>query len=168
MNVNRFKQLLESKLGNVRPLLFEQNPTGDTPSQNLDQGKTVKINGKDIPTYNDATKKNATYGQLLSQAYNNQVVDNTGGGVFSKISDIDQSLVDYVVTVTGKKGGSWVVDCDEIENKGNANYGKLNSFVGGPNLPLTDKSKLMFKRYCVANFPKQNFPWKATTPLYDN
>jgi len=168
MNVNRFKQLLEATMGNVRPLLLEQNPTGDTPSQNVDQSKTVKINGKDILVYNEATKKNSSYYHLLFQAYKDQIIDNTGGGVLRSIKDVDQSLINFTIEFTGKKGGNFNVECDTLNDEGNASYGYLQHFMEpGKNIDITDDTRLMLKRYCIALFPNQNFSYKATTPLYD-
>lgn len=158
MNVNRFKQLLESKLGNVKPLLFEQNPTGDTPTQNIDQGKTVKINRKDIPMYNEATKTNNTYKQLLFQAYYD---------IVQKVSEDEATNYNELAIYLKGNAIPYRLNCEDLEKLTELPL-ESGTETGKPFKIKDVNTKNMLKRYCIAYFPKLELSYRSTTPLYDN
>jgi hypothetical protein len=189
MNVNRFKQLLESTMGDVRPLISEQATTVTTQPVAAGGGgtaKTVKINGVDVPTHDDSTGKNATYSKLLLQAYNSskigsetikQISKNGDGVVLVYVSDA--KLNDYENSVKDPLGWSYSVDCEKLDGLtelpgggSTRGWGKRKSLNGlktaNHDIKLDDAGKLMLKRYCIAYFPKMELSYKATTPLYDN
>jgi len=169
MNVNRFKQLLESKLGNVRPLLFEQNPTGNTPTQNVDQGKTVKVNGILVPTYDESTKKEKTKIKIYDQAYNN--LGNNKIGLITKSNSFNDEELSIRINDI-----DYNVDCQDIGAIGaNGKYTieKLPPIVAGQgSFKIKDENmRLMLKRFCKAYFPnpKFEFYWDASSVQdYDN
>ena len=107
MELNRFKQLLESTMGNVKPLIMEQ-PTGDTPGQititsSLDFSATD--NQKPIGfSYVDG-------GTGVSIMNNSQGVKTKGGNYMgvtdSKVGftyvNIPQKLNDFEIILADKK-----------------------------------------------------------------
>ena len=101
----RFKQLLESRIGDIRPLILE-NPPENIPTQNVDQSKTVKINGKVIPMYNEATKTNNTYKQLLFQAYND---------IVQKVSEDEATNYDELAIYLKGNAIPYRLNCEDLE-----------------------------------------------------
>ena len=180
MKLNRFKQLLESTMGNVKPLISETETPATTPA------KTVKINGVDISTYDESTKKNKTYGKMLSQAYTklgnetiSQVTTDNGPDGDFMIFVSDAKLNDYETLVKDSRGWAYYVRCEDLDSltelpggSPSRGWGKQKSMNGlktmNHNFTLDDTSKLMLKRRCIAFFPKYELPYRDTTPLYDN
>jgi hypothetical protein len=174
-------RLTESDLARiVRRVISEVESPATTPA------KTVKINGVDISTYDESTKKNKTYEKMLSQAYTklgNETIsqiskeDALNDGEFV-IFVSDAKLNDYENSVKDPRGWGYYVDCEkldtltELPGGSSRGWGKLKSKSGlktmNHNFTLDDTSKLMLKRKCIAYFPKYELPYKNTTPLYDN
>ena len=68
----RFYALMETTMGDVKPLISEQGTTEPIAAGGGGEAtKTVKINGVDVSTYDDSTGKNKTYLKVLDQAYDN-------------------------------------------------------------------------------------------------
>jgi hypothetical protein len=185
----RFYTLMETTMGDVRPLISEQTPGTTQPIAAGGGGaatKTVKINGVDVPTHDDSTGKNATYSKLLLQAYNRskigsetikQISKNGDGVVLVYVSDA--KLNDYENSVKDPLGWSYSVDCEKLDGLtelpgggSTRGWGKRKSLNGlktaNHDIKLDDASKLMLKRYCIAYFPKMELSYRAATPLYDN
>ena len=190
MNVNRFKQLLESTMGNVRPLISEQETSGTTQPVAAGGGgaaaaKTVTINGKQIETL-DANGKPKVYGSQLSDAYNGQPLP--GGGTFGykgkdtsndtfefiaynkKRSDMDE----FVMKGLGLGNMVYKVDCEDIDKRdkvyseGYRYYKKGEATVGHLTPINLDKpTKLMIQRYCRSAFPDSDYPYYSQTPKFD-
>lgn len=183
----RFHALMETTMGDVRPLISEQGTTQPIAAGGGGEAtKTVKINGVDVPTYDDSTGKNATYPKLLHQAYNNskigsetiKQISNKGDGVFL-VYVSDAKLNDYENSIKDPLGWSYYVECEKLDGltelpggSSSRGYGKRKSMNGlktaNHDIKLDDASKLMLKRYCIAYFPTMELSYKSTTPLYDN
>lgn len=151
--------------------------------------KTVKINGVDISTYDETTKKNKTYPKMLSQAYRDfklgnetirqiSIDDATNDSEFI-VYVSDAKLNDYEKSVKDPKGWAYYVRCEDLDKttelpggSPGRGFGNLKSMSGlktmNHNFKLDEASKLMLKRRCIAYFPKYELPYKNTTPLYDN
>lgn len=183
----RFYTLMETTMGDVKPLISEQSATQPIAAGGGGEAtKTVKINGVDVPTYDDSKGKPATYLKLLLQAYNiskigsetiKQIIPQGDSGVLVYVSDA--KLNDYENSVKDPLGWSYNVDCEklneltELPGGGSSRgWGKRKSLDGlktaNHNIKLDDASKLMLKRYCIAYFPKMELSYKSITPLYDN
>lgn len=153
----RFKQLLESRIGDIRPLILE-NPPENIPTQNVDQSKTVKINGKVIPMYNEATKTNNTYKQLLFQAYND---------IVQKVSEDEATNYDELAIYLKGNAIPYRLNCEDLETLTELPL-ESGTKTGKPFKIKDANTKNMFKRYCIAYFPKLTLSYRATTPLYDS
>jgi hypothetical protein len=163
MNVNRFKQLLESTMGDVRPLISEQATTVTTQPVAAGGGgtKTVKINGVDVPTYDDSTGKNANYLKILDLAY-----DNLGD---SKIGRVNKSQSwnpnsEIAIEINGK---FYNVTCEDLETL--SDLPLSTGTETGKHFKIKDENmRLMLKRFCITYHPTLELSYRATTPLYDN
>ena len=190
--MKRIIKLTESDLARiVKRVIMEQ---GDTSKPIAAGGggeatKTVKINGVDISTYDESTKKNKTYPKMISQAYSDfklgnetieqiSIDDATNDGEFI-VYVSGAKLNNYENSVKDPKGWSYYVNCEDLDKttelpggSSKRGWGKRKSVDGlktmNHNFKLDDASKLMLKRRCIAYFPKYELPYKNTTPLYDN
>jgi hypothetical protein len=163
MNVNRFKQLLESTMGDVRPLISEQATTGTTQPVAAGGGaaaKTVKINGVDVSTYDDSTGKNKTYFKILDQAYDN--LGNNKIGIVNKSKAWNPNY-EIAVDINGK---FYNVSCEDLDT-----LSELPLSTGaetGKKFKIDDENmRLMLKRFCMTYHPTMELSYRATTPLYD-
>ena len=164
MNVNRFKQLLEATMGDVRPLISEQAATGTTQPVAAGGGgaaaKTVKINGVDVPTYDDSTGKNATYLKLLDLAYDN--LGNNKIGIVNKSKAWNPNY-EIAVDINGK---FYNVSCEDLDT-----LSELPLSTGaetGKKFKIDNENmRLMLKRFCMTYHPTMELSYRATTPLYD-
>ena len=190
MNVNRFKQLLESTMGNVRPLISEQETSGTTQPVAAGGGgaaaaKTVAINGKQIQTV-DANGKPKIYGAQLYDAYDGQLLP--GGGTFrykgkdtsndtfefiaynKKRSETDE----FVIKGLGLSSMIYKVECENIDKQdkvysegyGSYKKGEPTTFYLTP-IKLDKPTKLMLQRHCRAAFPDSDYPYYYQTPKFD-
>jgi hypothetical protein len=161
----RFYTLMETTMGDVRPLISEQTPGTTQPIATGGGGaattKTVKINGVDVPTHDDSTGKNATYLKLLDLGY-----DNLGN---NKIGRVNKSQSwnpnsEIAIEINGK---FYNVTCEDLET-----LSELPLSTGtetGKKFKINDENmRLMLKRFCIAYFPKMELSYRAATPLYDN
>jgi len=180
--MKRIIKLTESDLARIiKRVIKEVDAPATTPA------KTVKINGVDISTYDESTKKNKTYGKMLSQAYpklGNETISQittedaiNDGELVIFVSDA--KLNNYETSVKDERGWAYLVDCEKLDTltelpggHPTRGFGKIKSINGlktmNHNFTLDNISKLGLKRRCMAYFPKYELPYRSTTAFYDN
>lgn len=191
MNTERFKQLLESTMGNVKPLISEQLTPTDKPVAAGGGGeatsKMANINGKQVPTIDPTTNKPMHYLAQLGTAYKDQPVP--GGGTFEyrgEHPDVPETLRFYarskpqsetdkfVIKNLGLGGMLYNVYCSDIDTRDKLYSDAYRHFKKGNEVNTTitplkiDKpTKLMMKRFCMAKYPDSEFSYYQTTPKND-
>jgi hypothetical protein len=103
IDTSKFKKLLESQLGDVRPLISEQ-AAANTSTEPVAAGgggaasKMVTLNGKQVPTIDPKTNQPMNYLLQLATAYKDQPVP--GGGTFQykgENPEVSETLQFYAV-----------------------------------------------------------------------
>lgn len=191
IDTSKFKRLLESQLGHVKPLVSEQ----ETPNTGTEQpvaggggaAKTVNLNGKQVPTIDSTSNKPMNYLAQLAVAYKDQPVP--GGGTFQykgENPEVSETLQFYavgkpqndtdkfVIKNLGLGGMLYNVYCSDIDKRDKLfsdayKYVKKGENVETSITPIKmDKpTKLMMQRYCMAKYPDSAFAYYQTTPKND-
>lgn len=158
----RFYALMETTMGDVKPLISEQGTTEPIAAGGGGEAtKTVKINGVDVSTYDDSTGKNKTYLKVLDQAY-----DNLGNNKIGRASKSESWNPNYEIAIE-INGKFYNVTCEDLETL--TDLPPLTGAETGNPLKITDENmRLMLKRFCMTYHPTMELSYRATTPLYDN
>lgn len=123
--------------------------------------KTVKINGVDVPTYDDSTGKNATYPKLLDLGY-----DNLGNNKIGRVNKSQSWNPNYEIAIE-INGKFYNVSCEDLGTL--TDLPLLTGAETGKKFIINDENtRLMLKRFCMAYHPTMELSYRATTPLYDN
>jgi len=188
MNTKRFKQLLESKMGDVRPLITEEPTTGTTQpaAGGGGQAKTVALNGKQVPTIDPRTNEPMNYLAQLAAAYKDHPVP--GGGTFRYKGDhpeVPETLQFYtvgkpqnemdkfVIKGLGLSGMIYNVYCEDIDKRDKLFSDSYEYFKKGEKvkssitpIKMDEPTKIMLQRYCMAKYPDSGYAYYQTTPKY--
>ena len=174
IDTSKFKRLLESQLGYVKPLVSEAD------------ANTGTLNGKEVPATDPKTNQPMNYLAQLSTAYKDQPVP--GGGTFQykgENPEVPETLQFYavgkpqnetdkfVIKNLGLGGMLYNVYCADIDQRDKLFSDSFRNVQKGEyvNTSITpikmDKpTKLMMQRYCMAKYPDSEFAYYQTTPKY--
>jgi hypothetical protein len=188
IDTSKFKKLLESQLGDVKPLISEQTATNTTQpaAGGGGQSKTVTLNGKQVPSTDPKTNQPINYLTQLATAYKDQPVP--GGGTFQykgENPEVSETLQFYavgkpqndtdkfVIQNLGLGGMLYNVYCKDIDKRDKLFSDSFKHFKKGENvatsitpIKMDQATKLMMQRYCMAKYPDSEFAYYQTTPKY--